>query len=94
MSMMAIPRSPLQLPQQVEDLRLRGDVERRRRLVGDQQARIAGQRHRDHRPLAQPAAQLERVLVDAALRLRDADAAQRFDAPAPRFLLADRVVQA
>ena len=72
----------LDLAQQVEDLRLRGDVERRRGLVGDEQARVAGQRDRDHRALAEAAAQFERVLVDAPLRLRDADAAQRFDAPA------------
>jgi hypothetical protein len=50
---------------QVEDLRLDGDVERGRRLVGDQQRRAAGQRHRDHRPLAHAARQLVRIIVDA-----------------------------
>ena len=35
--MMAVPVSRLQLAHQVEDLRLDGDVERRGRLVGDQQ---------------------------------------------------------
>ena len=38
-------------PQQVEDLRLDGHVERRRRLVGDEQFRVAGERHGDHHPL-------------------------------------------
>ena len=38
-----------ELLQQVEDLRLHRDVERRGRLVGDDQARLAGQRHGDHR---------------------------------------------
>ena len=41
----------LQTADQVEDLRLDGDVERRGRLVGDEQLGVAGQRHRDHRPL-------------------------------------------
>ena len=53
--MIAMPCCVLQLAQQVEDLRLGRHVERGRRLVGDQQARIAGERHRDHRPLAQAA---------------------------------------
>ncbi len=38
--------------QEVEDLCLRGDVERGRRLVGDEEARIGGKRDRDHRALA------------------------------------------
>ena len=84
---------PLQLAQQIQDLRLRGDVQRRRRLVGDQQARIAGKRDRDHRPLAQPAAQFEGIFVDAAFGFRDAYAAQRFDSPASCLLLAHRIVQ-
>ncbi len=79
--------------QQVQDLGLRRDVERRRRLVGDEEARIAGQRDRDHRALPEPAAQFEGVLVDAPFRLGDADAAQRFDATAARLLPADIVVE-
>src|SRR5512139_468797 len=74
--------------QQVEDLRLRRHVERGRRLVGDEQARIARQRNGDHRALAQAAGELERVLVDAPLGLRDADAAQRLDRAPARLLLA------
>ena len=37
--------------EQVQDLGLHGDVERRGRLVGEQQLRPAGQRQRDHHPL-------------------------------------------
>ena len=55
----------LQPAHQVEDLRLDGDVERGRRLVGDQQCRIADQRQGDHRPLAHAAGQLVRIVVDA-----------------------------
>ena len=56
----ARPRSCLQLAHQVEDLRLRRDVERGRRLVGDQDARLGGERQRDHHALAQAARELER----------------------------------
>jgi hypothetical protein len=42
MSTIAVPRLLLELDHQVEDLRLDGDVERRRRLVGDQHLRVAG----------------------------------------------------
>ena len=44
--------------EQVEDLRLDGDVESRGRLVGDEQLRLAGQGHGDHHPLAQAAGEL------------------------------------
>ena len=87
------PALLLQLAQEIQDLGLGRDVEGRRGLVGDEEARIAGQRDGDHRALAESAAQLERVFVDAPLRLRDADAAQRFDPPQSRLLLADRAVE-
>ena len=44
-----------QLAQEIEDLRLNRHVERGRRLVGDHELRLAGQRHRDHRALPHPA---------------------------------------
>ena len=72
-------RSAWSLPDQVQDLRLGRDVERGRRLVGDQDAGLGGERQRDHDPLAQPARELERVAVDPARRLRDADHLQQLD---------------
>ena len=54
----AHPRLFLQLLDQVEDLRLDRHVERGGRLVGDQERRVAGQRHGDHRALAHAAGQL------------------------------------
>jgi hypothetical protein len=42
-------------------------IERRRRLVRDQQLRVARQRHRDHHALPHPARKLVRVLIHAAL---------------------------
>ena len=58
--------------QQVEDLRLHGDVERGRRLVGEQELRAARQRDRDHHTLAHAARQLVRVLAEPALGFGDA----------------------
>ena len=51
----------LQVADQGEDLLLRGDVERRGRLVRDQQFWLEHQRHRDHDALALPARQPVRV---------------------------------
>ena len=65
MSSSARSSSRLQLAQQVEDLRLDRDVERRRRLVGDEQRRLAGERHRDQHALPHAAGQLMRIVVDA-----------------------------
>ena len=59
----------LQLADQLQDLRLRGHVERRGRLVGDQQGRIEHQGRRDHDALALAAGDLVRIDVDQALGL-------------------------
>ena len=66
-----------ELAQEVEDLRLDRHVERRRRLVGDQELRLAGQRHRDHRALAHAARELVRVVVQPRRRAGDADAVEQ-----------------
>ena len=55
---------------QIEDLSLDRDVERRRGLVGDQQLRRVHERHRDHHALSQPAGELVRVRVQALRRPR------------------------
>ena len=57
--------------EQLQDLGLDHDVERGRRLVADDDRRVAGEGHRDHRPLAHPAGQLVRVAAPRASR--DAD---------------------
>ena len=59
----------LQLADEPQDLRLRGDVERGRGLVGDQQRGLEHQRGRDHDALALPARDLVRIDVDHALGL-------------------------
>ena len=82
--MIAEWNSRLEVGEQVQDLRLHGDVQRGGRLVGDQQRRVVDQGHRDHRPLAHAAGELVRVLVEAARRLRDADPVQHVDRPLAR----------
>ena len=57
----------LHFPHQFEDLRLRRDVERRGRLVRNQQRRIEHQRGRDHDALALAAGELMRIGVDHLL---------------------------
>ncbi|KFB70108.1 MAG: hypothetical protein CAPSK01_000121 [Candidatus Accumulibacter vicinus] len=69
----------LHTSQQFEDLRLDGDVERRRRLVGNQQTRLAGQRNRDHHPLFHAARELEGIFTEAALGVGNADRRQQFE---------------
>ena len=69
----------LQIAQQVEDLRLDGDVERGRRLVGDEQRRAAGEGQRDQRALTQAARELMRILPHPALGLGHAHRLQEGD---------------
>ncbi len=77
-------RVPLQSADQVQDLRLNGHVQRGRRLVGDQQARAAGQCHRDHHALAHTAGKVVRIAGQPTARLRDADQVQQFHRPLAR----------
>ncbi len=70
---------PRQILHQLEDLRLDGHVERGRRLVGDQQLGIAGEADGDHHALAHAAGELMRILLEAALRIGDADQRQQLD---------------
>ena len=56
-----------------DDLRLDRHVERRGRLVGDQQGRFGGQRHCDQDALEHPTGELERVGAHHPLRITDAD---------------------
>ena len=52
------PALDLEPLEQADDARRDRDVQGRRRLIGDEDARFAGERHRDHRPLEHPARKL------------------------------------
>ena len=75
----------LQVAQQRQDLRLRRHVDRGRRLIGDQQARLATERHGDHGTLAQAARELPGIGVDPLLGHRDADVAEQADRDGARL---------
>ena len=87
MRMMAAPTRLLELAHQIEDLRLDGHVEGRGRLVGDQELRIAGERHGDHHPLPHAAGELMRIFARTPLRLGDADQSQHLHGASLRRLL-------
>ena len=75
--------------EQVEDLRLHGDVERGGGLVGEEQLRAAGQRDGDGDALAHAAGELVRVLVEAPLGLGDADGVEELERLLVRLVLGD-----
>jgi hypothetical protein len=61
------PGIALDLGKEVQNLRLDGYIQGGRRLVGDDQLRLAQERHGDHDPLAQAARELVRELRQALL---------------------------
>ena len=69
----------LQVTDQLENLRLRGDVERGRWLVGDQHGWFECKRHGDHRPLTLAAGQLMRIGAHRPLGIRQTDLSQQAD---------------
>ena len=87
MKMIAMPVSRCRSRKQFEDLRLDGHVERGRRLVCDQDVRLAGQRHGDHHALAHAAGELMGVFAQTLRRRRDAHLFQEPErAPFYRFI--------
>ena len=82
-----------QVVKELEDLALDGDVERGRRLVGDEELRLADERDRDADALAQPARQLVRIGSQPLLRMRHAHELQRLDNPRPCLAGRQRAMQ-
>mgnify|MGYP003694400329 CR=1 FL=1 len=89
-----MPSSRRRPSQQVEDLRLDRDVERRGRLVGDQELGPAGERHGDHHALAHAAGKIVRIVVDAAAGRRNAAPGRAARSPRSRAAPARRAVVA
>ena len=86
------PHLALQVHHQIEHLRLDRDVERRHRLVADDQLRLQRQRARDADALALAAGKLMRIVVH--LRLAQADAVEQFGDALLHVLAARGVVHA
>ena len=75
----AMPFCRCSAVQQIEDLAAQRDIQRRGGLVGQQQLRLAGQRHGNHGALALAARELVRKRLCAPLRLGDAGFRQQVD---------------
>ncbi len=71
----------LQILEQCEDLRLHGDIERRRRLVGDEEIRSVGEAHRNHHALTLTPRKLVGIGRKPLRRIWDADLRQQFNDP-------------
>ena len=85
MNSIDMPLLVLEPGEQFEDLRLHGHVERRGRLVGDQQLRLVGERHGDHHALALAAGKLVRIGAEPLFRLADADLVEQLERPRARL---------
>jgi hypothetical protein len=70
-----------ELLEQVENAGLNRHVERRGRLVGDQQLRVARDCHRNHHALAHPARVAMWVIVETAAGVRDVHLLEQLDGP-------------
>ena len=69
----------LEIHDKVEDCRLCGHIKAGSRLVHNQQARIAGERHRYNHALLLTATQLVRIASSHALRVCQTDALEKLD---------------
>ena len=83
----------LQLAREREDLGLHGDVQRRRRLVGDQEARAERERHGDHHALPHAARELVGVHARDGLRALDPDLREQRDGLARRVPAPDALAR-
>ena len=83
----------LELIKQCHYLRLHGYVQRRCRLIGNQQLRPAQQRHRNHDALAHPAGKLVRIHFHPFARLGHFDRIQHFHRLFKGFGFAQRFMQ-
>ncbi len=76
---------PAQFGQELEDLVLHRHVERRRRLIRQDNLWRAGKRRRNHNTLAHAAAEGMRIIVHAPLGRRDPDEAHQLDRAGARL---------
>src|SRR3989454_1163785 len=84
----------LEITQELQVLRLDREVEARRRLVGDEDPRLARDRNRADDALAHATGELVGILAYARLGRRDADGLQELRRPAPRAAAGRALVDA
>jgi hypothetical protein len=83
------PLRRAQIAEQVEDLRLHRDIERRGRLIRDQHAGAERDGHGDQHALPHAARELMRVVIHAARRIGDLHPREQRYRPLPRRAAAD-----
>jgi hypothetical protein len=79
------PAVDSQLIQELENLRLSGDVQCRSRLVSYKQDGLEQERHCDHDPLAHATRELVGIVVDAVGRIRYSDLFEGLDRKAAQY---------
>src|SRR5438270_13885168 len=77
------------MEEEIENLRLDGDVERSSWLIGDYQSRLHDQRHRYQHALPHSAGELMRILLRSLFRGGNSCERQRLDGAIPGFSSAD-----
>jgi hypothetical protein len=82
-----------QIAQQLQDLRADGGVERRGRLVGDQELRPHRHGHGDHHALLESAGELVRIGGEATLRVGNADERKELEDARSRLIAGHGRVQ-
>ncbi len=83
----------LQLIEQLQDLLLDGNIERRCWFISDQQLRSACQRHGDHHALALPAGKLMRIGIKTFLGLGDSDSGKQGNDARSRLISIQSLMQ-
>ena len=82
-----------ELGQELQDLRLDGDVEGGSGLVGEEDLRVAAESHGDHDALAHAAGELVRVAVEAGDGVRDAHSAEERGRARARLIFRQTLVK-
>ena len=77
------PLLPVDLFQQVQNTLLNGHVQRRGRLIADEQLRLGDDGRRDHGPLEHPAGELVGVLAVHRLRVGQLGVGHGLQRPGP-----------
>ncbi len=87
------PKLLLEASDQIYNLCLDGDVQRSSRFVGNEEFRVAGEAHCDHRPLPHTAGELVRIVIQSVTCIRDAHQGQEFGCSLAGLPFANHLVQ-